>query len=109
MIEHCFSTEVSIDGEVNRISDLNASFSHSASMDRELRRRALGVGDLHKIATNALDRSPVTYLSSRLAVKGRLGGNDIDFFALNGLRLSRSVAVDGQHLRFEVEAVVAEK
>src|SRR5262245_17168557 len=100
MIEHCFSTEAGIDGKMNGIADLNASFSRASSMDCELRRRALGVGDLHKIATNALDSSLVTYLSTRLAVKGRLGGNDIDFFAFDGLRLAGSVAVDGQNYRF---------
>src|SRR5262245_35202054 len=55
MIEHCFSTEAGIDGKMNGIAELNAPFSHPSSMDCELRRRALGVGDLHKITTNALD------------------------------------------------------
>src|SRR5262249_13945723 len=102
MIEHCFSTEVGMDGKMNGIAELNASFSHSTSMDRELRRRTLGVGDLHKIATNAPNNSSVTNLSSRLPVKRRLGSNDIDFFALDGLRLSVAAAIDGQNYRFSL-------
>src|SRR5262245_62394208 len=90
MIEHCFSTEVGIDGKMNGIVDLNAPFSHSASMDRELRRRTLGVGDLHKIATNAPNNSSVTNLSSRLPVKGRLGSNNIDFLDRKSTRLNSS-------------------
>src|SRR5262245_2988380 len=109
MIEHCFSTEAGIDGKMNRIADLKAPFSHSASMHRELRRRALGIGDLDNVTASRSYNSSVTYLASRLAVKGRLGSNDIDFFTFDGHWLAVSVAVDGQHLRFEVEAVVAEK
>src|SRR5262245_11416203 len=100
MIEHCFSTEAGIDGKMNSIADLNAPFSHSASMDRELRSRALGIDDFHEIAAGSFDGSPIANLSPRLAIKGRLGGNYIDFFAFDGLRLSVAVAVDGQNYRF---------
>src|SRR5215471_15356797 len=98
MIEHCFSTEAGIDGKMNGITDLNAALSHSASMDRQLWRWTLGVGDLDNVTASRSYSSPISHLSSGLAVKGSLGGNDIDFFALDGLRLSRSVAVNGQHL-----------
>src|SRR5262249_16874327 len=82
-------------------------FSHSASMDRELRRRTLGVGDLHKIATNAPNNSSVTNLSSRLPVKGRLGSNNIDFFSLDGLWLSVAVAVDPQAAAFALHPILS--
>src|SRR6266498_3198391 len=109
MVEHCSAAKFSIYDEMNRVADLNAPFFYSAPVDCKLRGRVLGIGDFHNITAGGLDGSPVAHLAAGFTIKRRLGSNDIDFFAFNGLRLPVSVAVDGQNCGFVFQPVVTDK
>jgi len=67
------------------------------------------VGDLDQVAPRRGDRAAVAHLPAGFPVERRFGRQQFDLFAFQRFLFAATVAVNRQHRRFAVEAVVADK
>ena len=69
----------------------------------------LRVENLDDIAARGSDHAAVADLAAGFAIKRRLGGEQVDFFAFDRFGFAAAAAENSNHRRFVVEPVVADK
>src|SRR3990172_13277348 len=98
-----------VDPKLDFVADLDTAFFHFAAMGGKLRRRVLGVGYFDQISACRRDRAAVAHLPAGFSIERRLGGQQFDLFTFYRFLFTVTAAVNRQHRRFAVEAVVADE